>query len=197
MEDKVTAIIVNYNTPELLTDCVNSIRKFYPTMDIVIIDGSEDDSVSFSMRGMHTFTVPVKHNIGHGPGMNLGIRSCQTEFVLLVDSDVVIDKAGVIEAMMKMPSYAYGCGQVVEVNEQGGNVDHEAIRYLHPHFALIRRAAWVIHPPFINHGAPLLTTMKSRPHVRYFPVEEYITHKGRGTRALNPEGFKPGNWDKV
>jgi len=197
MEDKVTAIIVNYNTPELLTDCVNSIRRFYPIMDIIIVDGSETDKTHLSLRDKCTFSMGLKFNSGHGPGMNMGIRACETEYVLLVDSDVTIDKPGVIEAMLEMPPYAYGCGQVVNVNEHGSNVEHESIRYLHPHFALINRRAWEIHPPFINHGAPLLKTMKARPHIRNFPVADYITHKGRGTRALNPEGFKPNNWDKV
>ncbi len=194
--NNVTAIIVNYNTPDLLRDCVASIRKFYPCMDIVIVDGSEDDSVSFSMRDKHTFTIPLRSNCGHGPGLNIGIRSTETDYVLLVDSDVTIDKPGVIEAMLKLPLTAYGCGQVVEVNETGNNV-HDGIRYLHPHFALIRRKAWDLYPPFINHGAPLLATMKMQPYIMNFPVGEFVTHKGRGTRVLNPKEFNVGNWDKV
>lgn len=195
--NNVTAIIVNYNTPDLLKACVASIRKHYPTLDIVIVDGSETDETHRELRDTHTFTIPVKFNIGHGPGLNMGIRACETDYVLLVDSDVTIDKPGVIEELLKIPSYAYGCGQVVEVNEHGSNVE-KGIRYLHPHFALINRTAWGMFPPFMNHGAPLLNTMKAKPHVVNFPwLEKYITHKGRGTRVLNPEGFKPGNWDKV
>lgn len=193
---EVTIVIVNYNTPDLLKACVESIRKFYPTVEIIIVDGSEDDSVSRAMRSDYTFTMPVGFNMGHGPGMNFAIRACETDFVLLCDSDVTIDKAGVIEEMLKIPPYAYGIGQVVEVNEHGGNVE-KGIRYLHPHFALINRDAYHLFPEFINHGAPLLATMKKRPYVVNFPVGDYITHKGRGTRALNPKEFNPSNWDKA
>lgn len=199
MENKVTAIIVNYNTPELLKECVESIRRFYPNMDIVIVDGSEDCGPSFQLRNERTFTIETNHNIGHGPGLNLGINAAETDFVLLVDSDVTIDKPGIIEEMMKMPEFCYGCGQVVFVNDQGGNVPEKGgIRYLHPHFALINKKAYKNFMPFINHGAPLLVTMKQKPYVMNFPwLSKYITHKGRGTRELNPKEFNVGNWDKV
>jgi len=203
-----TAIIVSYNTADLLRACYNSIRKFYPELPVIIIDGSHHANECFtyskSIADKFTRVANVEFNIGHGPGMKLGIGMCQTNYFLLIDSDVTIDKAGVIEGMeathqSKADTLVYGCGKVVQVNETGNNVD-KGINYLHPYFALINKTAYLNHEPFINHGAPLIKTMLSifYPNILVsFPVDEFVTHKGRGTRELKPKEFTPGYWDKL
>src|SRR5688572_26552932 len=136
----ITAVIVSYNTPELLKECYNSIRRFYPELEVIIIDGSPPDSdcwkcAAWLNTAENTTVKNVEYNIGHGKGMNMGIGMVKTDYVLLIDSDVTIDYPNVLEEMVGYLSKknCYGVGQIVDVNEHGSNVS-SGIKYLHPHF---------------------------------------------------------------
>lgn len=211
--NNVTAIIVSYNTRDLLRNCVESIRKFYPTLKIIIIDGSPPDSDCWQyVAGLEDDNTKVRlleHNGGHGPGMVKGIELCETDYFLLCDSDVEIKQNRSIERMMhyfntKSCDYGreiYGLGKVIQTDSLGNNTDY-GIDYLHPHFALIKKDAYLKFDPIINHGAPLINAMlhiciAGGARVVNFPVENFIIHHERGTRALNPKEFNPANWDKI
>jgi GT2 family glycosyltransferase len=203
--NNVTGIIVSYNTPELLKKCYESIRRFYPCMKLIIIDGSDYTNACYSYarsrNPMFNKVVSVGYNIGHGNGMKLAATMVLTEYFVLIDSDVTIDKAGVVETMLsQMSECVYGVGQIMQVDYKGLNVE-KGIPYLHPHFAMVSKTAYLKFAPFINHGAPLLSTMKHLQDSDYtlhpFDVSEYITHKCRGTRDINPKHFHPKFWDRV
>lgn len=203
--DNVTGIIVSYNTRNLLSNCVSSIRKFLPSMKLIIVDGSTQSNPCFSfsktLKDRNTSVLNVFQNIGHGKGMVKGIEICETEYFLLIDSDTIM-KANPLPEMMDLIKNNYGIGQVVNVNTKGNNIE-KGIKYLHPYFALIKKEQYLKYSSIINHGAPMLNSMidlhlknKSKLLVD-FPVEKYIHHLGRGTRALNPKEFNPKHWDKV
>lgn len=201
--NNVTAIIVSYNTAQLLKECYESIRAFYPTMKCIIVDGSDRNDECYryakSIQQINDKTISVGRNIGHGNGMKLGIAEVRTDYFLLIDSDVTIDKSGVVEAMLeRFLVYTYGVGQVIKVNDKGMN-DENGFNYLHPHFALIGTQEYFAFDPIINHGAPMLKAMISGAHelVDYFEVSKYITHHERGTRKLNPRAFQPKFWDRI
>lgn len=201
--NNVTAIIVSYNTYDLLKNCYESIRKFYPCLKCVIVDGSDSNNMcnayAKSRSQKINKTISVGRNVGHGNGMKLGIAEVRTDYFLLIDSDVTIDKAGVIEAMLeRFLVYTYGVGQVIKVNKEGLN-DENGFNYLHPHFALIGTKEYFAFDPIINHGAPMLKAMISGAHelVDDFKVSDFITHHERGTRKLNPKTFNPKFWDKI
>lgn len=203
----ITAIIVSYKTPLLLRQAYESFRVFYPNTQVIIIDGSPPDSecwaYALSLQSCWTNVRCVEYNIGHGNGMKMGISMCHTDYFLLMDSDVEINKPCLEEMLtwLKPTPRCYGIGKIVTVNEFGGNCDKDenSIPYLHPHFALINKAYYLKCDPIINHGAPMLQAMKSviknKLTVKNYNVELYVTHHERGTRKLNPPEFNPVNWD--
>ncbi|MES2397946.1 MAG: glycosyltransferase [Bacteroidota bacterium] len=203
--EQVTGIIVSYNTRNLLCKCVESIRKFYPTMKLIIIDGSKpSDPCYYFARSLINYVTKVhsvNRNIGHGEGMNLGISKCESEYFLLIDSDTVIN-GNIIPEMLDKIKNSYGVGQVVNVDNNGMNTD-KGIKYLHPYFALINKDQYFKYLPIIHHGAPMINSMidinkkKKSKLLIDFPVEKYVKHLGRGTRALNPKDFHPKHWDKI
>lgn len=220
----ITAIIVSYNTPDLLRNAIASVRRFYPTLPVIIIDGSPPDSECWmycQMLGLEPNMIVkcVEYNIGHGNGMKMGISMVETEYFLLMDSDVEIKNEGCLEFMIEVfenSPKVYGFGNIVEVNKEGGNIPNEytvtdkaleiskpgAIPYLHPHFALIKKSMNLKYAPIINHGAPMIKAMvdlheKKEDYPAYWPVDEWVVHHERGTRKLNPKEFNPGNWDNV
>ena len=196
-----TAIIVSYNTPELMQSCYESLRRHYPYMKAILVDGSPKLSKCWKYVGTRSPKIntvrSIGFNIGHGNGMKLGIELCQTEYFLLMDSDVTIDKPGVLESMHEgMADGVYGTGSIQLVNDKGMN-DEAGFPYLHPHFALVNKSEYLKYPEIINHGAPMLSAMLANPNIVPFPVSDYITHHERGTRKLNPKAFHPKNWDKI
>jgi GT2 family glycosyltransferase len=198
----VTAVLVNYLREDLLSQCMLSIRRFYPTMKVVIIDGSPAGQNHFAktFADQYTFVDTRGYNVGHGKGMHLGIQYCRTKYFLLVDTDVIVNRPVIDEMMQYMHSGKYyGVGQVVQVNALGGNVKR-GIPYLHPHFALIDKYLYERYPAFVHHGAPCIKTMielDGKIPIFHFPVWDYITHLGRGTRILNPPEFRPDFWDRA
>jgi len=200
-----TIIIVSYNTSQLLQDAHYSIRKYYPETPVIIVDNSDRHDQCYKtasyLKSDYTRVLHTNSNVGHGPAMKFGIAQVNTEYFLLMDSDVTINCSGVIERMEDLFSEnTYGVGQVMQINSVGLNVD-TGIPYLHPHFALISKEQYIKHEGIINHGAPMIKAMQS---VEISGAElidvafgDNITHKERGTRELNPVKFNPKYWDRV
>lgn len=204
--NNVTAIIVSYNTPDLLQECYMSLRRFYPTMPVIIIDGSTPGN--FCQKAAtnigyeeNTAVKILGYNIGHGKGLHMGLQLSKTKYALLIDTDVTINCSGVIERLLELfTDHTFGVGKVLNVDRHGNNVGR-GHKYLHPHFALISRGKYFNVRPAINHGAPLLLSMFDLPAHGYNLIDvtwgDNVTHHERGTRKLNPKEFHPKNWDKI
>lgn len=204
----LTGLVVSYNTKELLQKAIQSIRKFYPELPLLIVDGSTYLSdchkyvKALSESDPNIERIYVAGNIGHGKGMDRGIRYIKTKYVLLFDSDIEMIEP-CLELMLEswqLRTKLYGVGQVIQVDKNGTN-DEGGFPYLHPHFCIIDRKQYFNFHPFIHHGAPLIKAMINicrNGHLlalSNFKVFKFVTHKGKGTRNLNPPEFLQ-NWDR-
>ena len=202
--DKITIIIVSYNTKELLENCINSIRNHSKSIKIIIIDGSEiNNECSRYVRKINNNqnrVIKLNNNIGHGKGMDFGINLVGTPYFCVVDSDTIMIQNPLFK-MLELIKDNYGVGCVVDVDDKGVNFEN-GIKYLHPYFALINKEMYKRFKPFYHHGAPCLNAMKDinnkglQSKLIHFDLEKYIKHLGRGTRILDPKEFKPKYWDK-
>lgn len=202
----VTGLVVSYNTKELLEKSIDSIRKFYPNLSILIIDSSEPENDCFEFVKDLAITDPfieriyVPGNIGHGKGMDRGISEIKTEFVLLFDSDIEMITPCIEKMTDLFNRLTYGVGQIITVDKNGTNCD-DGIPYLHPHFCMIQVDRYFAFPPFVHHGAPLIKAMRQiyawghENMLKHFDVPKYIIHKCKGTRDLNPPKFLQ-NWER-
>ena len=194
----VTAVIINYRTPDLLDRALASLRKFYPTIPVLLIDnGSEDGkSVGLMMEWksrypLHTEFLLNQHNLHHGPAIDQALQNATSPFLLLLDSDCEILKGGVIEEMLQHATQSllhYAVGKRAWMDRRGFDLSPEtpgAIPYVRPICMLIRRTTYLSLPKAEHHGAPLLANMREaarRGHLLInFPIEDYVLHKGRGT----------------
>jgi hypothetical protein len=161
-KDMITALTVNYNTPELLEIVLSSFRQFYD-IPYVVVDGSDKEHYKAIVPFADKYDIKIHHfdyNIHHGPGMGWGILHIETEQILLLDSDIRVLNHGFVEDMQsKLLPENYGIGDVSIVNEDGINVE-QGIKYLHPSCALINREVALRYPMPIKHGAPMIETMK-------------------------------------
>ena len=166
----VTGIVVCYNTKDLMERAYNSVRKFHPNMNIIIVDGSDKNNSCYeyicTLANENTRVFHTKRNIGHGIGLTIGISYARTPFVLLFDSDIEMLKSPVLKMLEKMEDDTYGIGYIEKTafdgHEWGSKPVHKNqgwMRYLHPYFCLIQLKEYKKYAPFIHHGAPAVNTM--------------------------------------
>ena len=165
-QPRIPIVTVSYNTPQLLSDLLASIRRFYDN-PIHVVDGSDAGHVEEIRAIAGRFPGVQLHvqgfNIHHGPGLTWAFRQLDLgPQVLVVDSDVVFLRPGLIEALRtELRPEAYGVGAVSWVNRGGVNVQPgaDAIPYLHPAMMLCNLEVLARWPMPIKHGAPMIEAM--------------------------------------
>ena len=91
---RLAIVIVSFNTREHLHACLRSLHDAPPdlTHTIVVVDnGSSDGSAAAVRRAWpRVQVVEMGRNAGFSAGANAGIRACESELVLLLNSDTVV-----------------------------------------------------------------------------------------------------------
>lgn len=164
----ITGITVCWNTKDLIERSYNSIRKFYPTMPIIIIDGSDaGDPCAAYVRGLAsdiTTVIQPGCNIGHGRGMCLGIDKVKTPYALIFDSDIELLEPCVAAMLAMMEADTFGVGHTEKIGYDGfvyGVHPHPEgpLTCLHPYFHLIDVGNYKKYYPYVHHGMPVYMTM--------------------------------------
>jgi glycosyltransferase involved in cell wall biosynthesis len=81
---QLTALVKTFERPRILRRLLTSIRRLYPTLQVVVVDDSREP-VRFD--GVKTITMP--YDSGVSAGRNAGLRQVTTKYVLVLDDDVV------------------------------------------------------------------------------------------------------------
>ena len=198
LADSCTAVIVNFQTPDLTVKACRSLRKFYPGLPLVVIDnGSRDNSRALleSLRTPGDVALRLmfnNSNINHGPAMDMAARSVATPYTLFLDSDCEIFRGGFLEQMIGLLEHSprnYVVGKRIFMDKRGFDLPEQpgAIPYVRPVCMLLRQSLYLSLPPFRHHGAPCLDNMQEASRrglaLLDFPVSDYVNHKGRGTAA--------------
>ena len=88
----LTVIIVTFNTPrKVILDCINSISK---NVNILIVENSESfiDKNLVLTKFPNVNVVCTGENLGYGKGNNFGINQVKTDYVLILNPDVICDQ---------------------------------------------------------------------------------------------------------
>ena len=208
----ITGITVCWNTKNLIERAYNSIRKFYPTMPVIIIDGSNpDDPCAAYVRSLaseRTTVVSLGYNTGHGRGMCMGIDRVKTPYALIFDSDIELLEPCLPAMLSMMEEDTFGVGTIDEkvdfnrfAHGPHGHVNGP-VRYLQPYFQLIDIRNYRKFYPYVHHGAPCYLTMldihkrglsgkilKQFPGLIAYGPLKYVRHDFGGTGA-HREGRK-------
>ncbi len=194
--ENLTGVVVHYRTPGLLKNAVDSIREFYD-FPIVVIDGSGDAGLT---GYNNVTTIKIGYNIGHGLGMDSGIKFAKTDFVLTFDTDIEM-KEPCLELMLeKVKGDTYAIGKLyidspkqyfyIE-NKDLFDCDYTQTYVIHPSFQIVNKKAYLKYAPYISDGAP--TVLSYHDIMRYgkekeilidFPVLDYVNHPNSGTRKI-------------
>ncbi|HUX57072.1 MAG TPA: glycosyltransferase [Bacteroidales bacterium] len=195
----ITGVVVCSNTKDLIQKAYESVRKFHPDMQIIIIDGSYINDPCYSYvcsLASHITTVGVyRYNIGHGRGMHAGINMVETKYALIFDSDIEMLQSPVADMIYMMNEDTYGVGAFDYVDNRGfGKHNHsqqwrdEATKYLHPFFQIINVANYYKFPQYTHHGAPCFKAMNE---IKRRGLSDKILIEYPGLSIVNREG-EPG-----
>ena len=103
----LTFIVVTYNSKKVIYDCLNSIPKDFQKL---IIENSSDNELKKELEQNYDNTrVILSKNIGMGAGNNLGIIRSNTQYVYILNPDVVLKKdtiSNINDSICKLDDFA-------------------------------------------------------------------------------------------
>ena len=92
--NSASIIIVNYNTKDLLAQCLNSIYDKTQGIDfeIIVVDNDSHDGSEELIKKDFSEVVFIQSgaNIGFGRANNLGIRQAKANYIFLLNSDTIL-----------------------------------------------------------------------------------------------------------
>jgi glycosyltransferase involved in cell wall biosynthesis len=215
---KVSAVTVNFKTPQLIHECIASFLSYYPGTPYIVIDNGgckESLRVIKELQKKHPRIqlVEIGKNIGHGPGLNQGLKRVTTPYALLLDSDTKTLQGGFLEEMLErfaLDPKLFAIGWLRYVGNTGVATPRQdgsqGRRYVHPATCLLDVEKFRGLHPFVHSGAPaarlMHSALKEGYNLKAFPVKRYVWHKVGGTRGRFGGQFKvktetkPGKWKR-
>jgi GT2 family glycosyltransferase/serine acetyltransferase len=148
-EFRLAIIVLNYRTPEMVIDCLDSLRgELGPGMVTVVVDndsgdGSADRIEAHVARSGYSEWARVLRspvNGGFAAGNNLGIRSVSAESYILLNSDTIVRPgaiAGLLQGLAENPTAGI-IGPGLEGRD--GMIEKSCFRFPHPVSELVRAA---------------------------------------------------------
>ncbi len=90
----LSIIIVSYNTSKLLFECINSIYLHVPKLsfEIIVVDNDSKDGTQMMLKEKYPTIklIELNENVGFGSANNIGVQASKGEYILLLNSDVII-----------------------------------------------------------------------------------------------------------
>lgn len=103
----VSLIVVHYNDPKYLWNCIRSIgRLSYPNIELIIVDNG---STKVSISNMQDYLLSIyyirpERNLGFAEACNRGIQRAKGEYLFLLNNDIELDPKCVTELVKIMNS---------------------------------------------------------------------------------------------
>ena len=129
----LTVVISNYNTRELLRNCLESIYRHTSgiTFEVICVDDNSHDGSSDMVAETFPEVVLVRNDVNHSyaKNQNLGIRMSRARYACLLDSDTMFigNAFGALIQFMDENSEVAACGPTL-LNPDG-TVQHDIRRF--------------------------------------------------------------------
>jgi len=99
----VSIVIVNYKTPDLLKDCVQSIiqNTLDVNYEIIIVDNNSEDESEQLIKSVYPEVkwLNTGYNAGFARANNLGILNAEGNYILLLNSDTIVNENTLIKTI--------------------------------------------------------------------------------------------------
>lgn len=111
MNPLVSIIILNYNSGELLTECVESVlHTNYSNFEVIVVDNfSNDDShKKCKEKFEQIILIENEKNLGYCEGNNVGIRKAKGIFLAILNPDTLVESDWLTELIAAHKKYGDG-----------------------------------------------------------------------------------------
>lgn len=102
---KLSVIVTNYKTPELLKLCLKSVKSAAGNLEhkIIVLDSEVEDEESGQIKEEFNEIkyFPFKKNVGYAKLINNGLKEAEGEYILIINADIILEK----DALEKMIEY--------------------------------------------------------------------------------------------
>ena len=130
---QVSIIIINYNTFDLTSNCIRSVFRFTKEVsyEIILVDNASTETnpekFLIEFPGITLIRSPINGGFAHGN--NLGIEKASGEYILLLNSDTLLQENSISKAFFFMEQNrdvgVLGCRLVFP----GGEVQHTVRKF--------------------------------------------------------------------
>lgn len=90
----VSIIVVNWNTKDILRDCLRSVYEQAGNVEFetIVVDNASSDASPEMIRSEFTGVILIANNLnrGYAAAMNQGMKIARGRYFLLLNSDVII-----------------------------------------------------------------------------------------------------------
>ena len=95
--EKLTIIIVLYNSSKIIFDCLDKIKKF----KIIIVDNGKNENILNEIKNYSNIQkiISKNKNIGFGNGVNFAFKSINTDFFLVLNPDILLDEESILNLL--------------------------------------------------------------------------------------------------
>lgn len=110
----ISVIIVNYNTGDILFECIRSIvNSNYKNMEIILVDNNSDDQSYKNIREEFPEVILVENerNLGYCGGNNAGLEKCRGEYVTILNPDTIVTPEWLCNLLAGYKRYGRGLYQ--------------------------------------------------------------------------------------
>ncbi len=104
---EITFVIVSYKSKKVIFNCINSLPKL---SKIIVIENSYDKELKKELEAKYdNIEVTLNENIGMGASNNIGIKKSNTNYVFILNPDVIFKEntfLGIKEALKKIDDFS-------------------------------------------------------------------------------------------
>jgi GT2 family glycosyltransferase len=111
----VTAIVVTFDSAHALPECLGALQA--DGVPVLVVDNASADETVTVAEGRGAKVIHKARNEGYGRANNIGARAADSEFLLIVNPDCIVDRGAVpalIDAARRYPDAAFFAPRIVE-----------------------------------------------------------------------------------
>jgi len=129
-KNELAIIIVNYNTRQLLDDCLDSIyRADHPKggLQVVVVDNASVDDSMDMVAKKYPAVIAIKNseNLGFAKANNVGVGAADARYVLFLNSDTVIKRYSLVKPLKYLKTYPRVGAVTIKLYLKDGTIDFD------------------------------------------------------------------------
>ncbi|MBL8641245.1 MAG: glycosyltransferase family 2 protein [Alphaproteobacteria bacterium] len=179
LDHKVTAIIKTFERAEKVRNLHASLRQYYPTLPVVIVDDSQTPMTD--VWDPHTRYIHADYDIGLSQGRNLAVSYVDTPFTLLLDDDFLFTPETKIETFLQIletTDFQIVAGQVLDFGRKNrvfkGMLEvHDTVLYLNNYHKGPRHQGHVCYDFVLNFFLARTQTLRDNPWDPELKIREH------------------------